>query len=138
MTASSRLRRSLLAAALCCATSVPAAQANTDLRSPDARDAARPARTDLRSPDARDAARPIAGPARTDMRSPDARDAASPVSTYAVSADTGNARRLAPVQSNAAGTSGSSEALWLIVCICAALGSAAIVGRSARRRRAAV
>jgi hypothetical protein len=54
----------------------------TDLRSPDARDAAlaaepAPARTDLRSPDARDAALAAEpAPTRTDLRSPDARDAA--------------------------------------------------------------
>lgn len=54
----------------------------TDLRSPDARDAAlggapAPARSDLRSPDARDAAVVAATPpVRVDLRSPDARDAA--------------------------------------------------------------
>jgi hypothetical protein len=52
--------------------------ARQDLRSPDARDAARKhpsARQDLRSPDARDAARKHPS-ARQDLRSPDARDAA--------------------------------------------------------------
>jgi hypothetical protein len=65
---------------------VPAAQANTrvvDLRSPDARDAARQAHTtpvvDLRSPDARDAARQAHATPMVDLRSPDARDAARPV-----------------------------------------------------------
>jgi hypothetical protein len=59
-----------------------AASAQTDLRSPDARDAAvvaatPPASIDLRSPDARDAAVVAAtAPASIDLRSPDARDAA--------------------------------------------------------------
>jgi hypothetical protein len=87
----SRLRRrravGLALAACSLAIVMPAAAgaqtASTDLRSPDARDAAlaavsaQSASTDLRSPDARDAA--LAGepaPARTDLRSPDARDAA--------------------------------------------------------------
>jgi hypothetical protein len=50
-----------------------------DLRSQDARDAARAAETrdylDLRSPDARDAARASAETSYQDLRSPDARDA---------------------------------------------------------------
>ena len=60
MTASSRLRRSLLAAVLCCAAAAPTAHANTDLRSPDARDVSTRTATptDLRSPDARDVTRP--------------------------------------------------------------------------------
>jgi len=80
MTASSRLRRSLLAAVLCCAAAAPTAHANTDLRSPDARDAARPtaspAPTDLRSPDTRDRANAYT-PAAQDLRSPDTRDLAN-------------------------------------------------------------
>ena len=54
--------------------------AATDLRSPDAHDAAAATvvrTTDLRSPDARDAASPAVTPP-TDLRSPDARDAAAP------------------------------------------------------------
>ena len=52
----------------------PAAAAQQDLRSPDARDAAlRPERVqDFRSPDARDAARHAESP--QDLRSPDSRD----------------------------------------------------------------
>jgi hypothetical protein len=64
-----------------------------DLRSPDARDAAREAvgvsgpYQDLRSPDARDAAReaaPVSGPSQ-DLRSPDARDAARDLTRVVVS-----------------------------------------------------
>jgi hypothetical protein len=74
-------RRLTLATALALvALTAPAAQAQTDLRSPDAADAAvatsslagTTSPTDLRSPDAVDAARP----AQVDRRSPDARDAA--------------------------------------------------------------
>jgi len=93
-----RRRRAVGLAVAACALSVavPAANADqTDLRSPDARDAAlaaeqaaqpTPGPVDLRSPDARDAAlpaeqaaQPAAGP--VDLRSPDARDAARGVTT---------------------------------------------------------
>jgi len=81
MTASSRLRRSLLAAVLCCAAAAPTAHANTDLRSPDARDAARPtaspAPTDLRSPDTRDLANAYTPLPVQDLRPPDTRDLAN-------------------------------------------------------------
>jgi hypothetical protein len=73
----SALAAMLLAAAL--ATPAAGYHAYLDLRSPDARDAARPAEApqDLRSPDARDAVYPPA--AYQDLRSPDARDAGSPM-----------------------------------------------------------
>jgi hypothetical protein len=69
-----------LAAVLATAAVVPATSAaNTDLRSPDARDAARGVVVstghDLRSPDARDAARGVVVSNGQDLRSPDARDA---------------------------------------------------------------
>jgi hypothetical protein len=81
-----------LAAVLATAAVVPATSAaNTDLRSPDARDAAAavPASSgtssspgsDLRSPDARDAARVVVVSNGQDLRSPDASDAARPSST---------------------------------------------------------
>jgi hypothetical protein len=62
----------------------PASASNSyqDLRSPDARDAARPSETrqysDLRSPDARDAAAASTQSAYQDLRSPDARDVGRP------------------------------------------------------------
>jgi hypothetical protein len=68
-----------LAAVVATAVVVPAASANTDLRSPDARDAARAVVVstgqDLRLPDARDASRPVVVTTGQDLRSPDARDA---------------------------------------------------------------
>ena len=69
-----------LAAVLATAVVAPAAaSANTDLRSPDARDASRPVVVstgrDLRSPDARDASRPVVVTSGQDLRSPDARAA---------------------------------------------------------------
>ena len=71
----SHLRSTAALALAIAAVAAPAAVADTsavDLRSPDARDAARPAaQVDLRSPDARDAARPAA---KVDLVSPDARD----------------------------------------------------------------
>jgi hypothetical protein len=81
-----------LAAVLATAAVVPATSAaNTDLRSPDARDAAAavPASSgtssspgsDLRSPDARDAGRVVVVSNGQDLRSPDASDAARPSST---------------------------------------------------------
>jgi hypothetical protein len=80
-----------LAAVLATAAVVPATSAaNTDLRSPDARDAARVVAVnngqDLRSPDGRDAARVVAVNNGQDLRSPDGRDAARPSSTPAPSA----------------------------------------------------
>jgi hypothetical protein len=78
-------RRRILGPALAAsslALVAPAVAETTDLRSPDAREAALaaaqpPASTDLRSPDTRDAALAAAQPpANTDLRSPDARDAA--------------------------------------------------------------
>jgi hypothetical protein len=74
-----------LAAVLVTAAVVPATSAaNTDLRSPDARDAARvvvvSSGHDLRSPDARDAARVVVAGHGQDLRSPDASDAARPSS----------------------------------------------------------
>jgi hypothetical protein len=69
--------RTFTAALAVLAIAVPAAQAQQDLRSPDARDAGRtvvaPAQ-DLRSPDARDAGRTVVASPQ-DLRSPDARDA---------------------------------------------------------------
>jgi hypothetical protein len=90
-----------LAAVLATAAVVPAASAaNTDLRSPDARDAAggapaaipatSTANTDLRSPDARDAARVVVVNNGQDLRSPDRRDAAPPSSTPVPSATPDN------------------------------------------------
>jgi hypothetical protein len=77
-----------LAAVLATAAVVPATSAaNTDLRSPDARDAAAavpatsPTSSDLRSPDSRDAARVVVASNGQDLRSPDASDAARPSST---------------------------------------------------------
>jgi hypothetical protein len=75
-----------LAAVLATAAVVPATSAaNTDLRSPDARDAARGVVVstghDLRSPDARDAGRVVVVSNGQDLRSPDASDAARPSST---------------------------------------------------------
>ena len=85
-----------LAAVLATAAMVPAASAaSTDLRSPDARDAAggavaviptTSASTDLRSPDARDAARVVVVSNGQDLRSPDGHDAARPSSTPVPSA----------------------------------------------------
>ena len=70
--------------AIVVALAAPAgANAQQDLRSPDARDAASgvsstPVQQDLRSPDARDAASGVSSmPVQQDLRSPDARDAAS-------------------------------------------------------------
>ena len=69
--------------------------ASTDLRSPDARDAADGAvaviptsttSNDLRSADARDAARVVVANNGQDLRSPDGRDAARPSSTPVPSA----------------------------------------------------
>src|SRR5919197_3277296 len=81
-----------LAAVLATAAVVPATSAaNTDLRSPDARDAAAavpatsPTSSDLRSPDARDAARVVVVSNGQDLRSPDASDAARPSSTPVLS-----------------------------------------------------
>jgi hypothetical protein len=89
--------KTILATAAMLAVSAAAASANQyqDLRSPDARDAAREVGTvagpgqyqDLRSPDARDAAReagPVTGPSQ-DLRSPDARDAARDLPRVVVS-----------------------------------------------------
>jgi hypothetical protein len=72
-----------LGAVLAIAAVVPATSAaNTDLRSPDARDAARGVVVsngqDLRSPDARDAGRVVVVSNGQDLRSPDASDAARP------------------------------------------------------------
>jgi len=72
-----------LGAVLAIAAVVPTASAaNTDLRSPDARDAARAVAVtngqDLRSPDARDAGRVVVVSNGQDLRSPDASDAARP------------------------------------------------------------
>jgi hypothetical protein len=61
------------------ALAAPAGARPTDLIPPEARDGSTAAYRDLRSPDARDAARPAPPSApRTDLRSPDARDAAVP------------------------------------------------------------
>jgi hypothetical protein len=96
-----RRRRAVALAISACVliVAVPAAFAQQDLRSPDARDAALAAEQaaqpaagqDLRSPDARDAAlasqqaaQPSAG--YSDLRSPDARDAARGITTGSVSA----------------------------------------------------
>ena len=90
-----------LAAVLGTAAVVPATSAaNTDLRSPDARDAAAgapaaipatsTANTDLRSPDSRDAARVVVVNNGQDLRSPDGRDAARPSSTPVPSATPDN------------------------------------------------
>jgi hypothetical protein len=79
-------RKTILTTAAVMAVCAAPASATTydDLRSPDAKDAAREAGAvtgpsqDLRSPDARDAARQIGAATETsqDLRSPDARDAA--------------------------------------------------------------
>jgi hypothetical protein len=69
------LIRSIAVALVVAGGLAPAATAQQDIRSPDARDAAlRPERAmqDFRSPDARDAARQAERP--QDLRSPDARD----------------------------------------------------------------
>jgi hypothetical protein len=96
-----RRRRAVALAISACVfiVAVPAAFAQQDLRSPDARDAALAAEKesqpagyqDLRSPDARDAAlasqqaaQPSAG--YSDLRSPDARDAARGITTGSVPA----------------------------------------------------
>jgi hypothetical protein len=74
----SRLARSAALALALAALAVPTAAAQQqDLRTPDARDAARPAQAspDLRTPDARDAAR--LAQSSPDLRTPDARDAAT-------------------------------------------------------------
>jgi hypothetical protein len=77
------LRRSLALVAVAGTLAAPAGARPAELLSPDASDTARPGQphTDLRSPDARDAAlravRREQEPApHTDLRSPDARDAA--------------------------------------------------------------
>lgn len=71
-----------LAIAAGLAAGTPAIAQSSDLRSPDARDAAAtapaPAGADLRSVDARDAARAALAPAGEDLRSADARDAGRP------------------------------------------------------------
>jgi hypothetical protein len=82
----SRLTRSAALGLALAALAAPTAAAQQDLRSPDARDAARAAESaqeqpgrDLRSPDARDAARAAElaqDQPGQDLRSPDARDAA--------------------------------------------------------------
>jgi hypothetical protein len=96
-----RRRRAIALAISACVfiVAVPAAVAQQDLRSPDARDAALAAEQadqpaagqDLRSPDARDAAlaaqqaaKPSAG--YSDLRSPDTRDAARGITTGSVAA----------------------------------------------------
>lgn len=97
-----RRRRAVALAISACVfiVAVPAAVAQQDLRSPDARDAALAAQQadppavghqDLRSPDARDAAlasqqaaQPSAG--YSDLRSPDTRDAARGITTGSVPA----------------------------------------------------
>jgi hypothetical protein len=89
-----------LAAVVATAAVVPAASAaSTDLRSPDARDAAggavaviptTSASTDLRSPDARDAGRVVVVSNGQDLRSPDASDAGRPSSTPVPSATPDN------------------------------------------------
>jgi hypothetical protein len=99
------------------------AAASVDLRSPDARDAARAAEqaqtVDLRSPDARDAGR-AAESKSVDLRSPDARDAG----------------RAAPqVPASSGNSSGNLD--WRYLAI-GGLGSILVVGvavRSTRRRR---
>jgi hypothetical protein len=116
----------ILTAVLVAALLVPAgASAQQDLRSPDARDAARPALTqDLRSPDTRDAQRPAV---TQDLRNPDSRD-------YGL-----QPRELAPTSSLAGTTSpeGDGPATWpwlaFAVVIVAAFAATAI-----RRRKAAV
>jgi hypothetical protein len=75
-----KIIRSLAPAIVVAAAVASSASAATvDLRSPDARDAARMAQqtpgVDLRSPDARDAARAAQQTQGVDLRSPDARDA---------------------------------------------------------------
>jgi hypothetical protein len=84
---STRILRSTSVALAAAALAAPAAGAQpTDLRSPDARDAAPTSSLagttsqDLRTPDARDAARTssLAGTTSQDLRTPDARDAAGP------------------------------------------------------------
>jgi hypothetical protein len=102
MTRQSVTRTASLAAVVAALAAAPAG-AQQDLRSPDARDAAKPGQivlhrsgyvvfsNDLRSPDARDAAvraetSEVAPVVRTDLRSPDARDAANHVSTASVRA----------------------------------------------------
>jgi hypothetical protein len=71
-----RIARTAAVALALGAFATPAAFAQQDLRSPDARDAARAAinTQDLRSPDTRDAARAAIN--TQDLRSPDTRDAA--------------------------------------------------------------
>jgi len=73
-----RLSSPLVLALAAGAIAAPGASASGDLRSPDARDAARaatPVRSDLRSPDARDSApAPERSSPTVDLRSPDARD----------------------------------------------------------------
>jgi hypothetical protein len=78
----------LAGAALMLVPATQAAAQSVDLRSPDARDAARALHStgivDLRSPDARDAARAVQTTSVVDLRSPDARDAARPTQSTPV------------------------------------------------------
>lgn len=78
---STRWGRSMTVALIAGSLAAPAAAAGQDLRSPDAKDAARSAEArgpqDLRSPDAQDAARSAEARDYQDLRSPDAVDAAT-------------------------------------------------------------
>ena len=115
-----------LAAVLAIAVVVPAASAaNTDLRSPDARDAARAVVVtngqDLRSPDARDAGHVVVVSNGQDLRSPDASDAARP--------------SLTPVQSSAPDNGTDWGEIGMITgAVILALGGAGAVFYITRRR----
>jgi hypothetical protein len=114
-----------LAAVLATAAVVPAASAaNTDLRSPDARDAARAVVVtngqDLRSPDARDASRVDVVSNGQDLRSPDASDAARP--------------SLTPVQSTPDNGTDWGEIGMITGAVVLALGGAGAVFYITRRR----
>jgi hypothetical protein len=84
----------LAACSLALVASAPGAASDTDLRSPDAREAALaaqqpPASIDLRSPDSRELAIVVQQPpASVDLRSPDARDATSQVASGSASTPT--------------------------------------------------
>ena len=120
-------RRPLIGAAVVAGAllvvSATQAFASVDLRSPDARDAARtphaPTVVDLRSPDARDASLATPATSVVDLRSPDARDAGRPVQPTLVSTE-----------------SPSDGFDWTYVAIGA--GAAVLLGAAglARRRRA--
>jgi hypothetical protein len=129
------------------ALAAPAASARTATDDSAAAAAAQP-KQDLRSPDARDAARPDAPPAaqpKQDLRSPDARDAARPDAPPALPGPPTwpmNPQPIAPVtESTPAGDGGgigTAPALGILLGGMALLGGAGAVVIRHRRPRASL